>query len=877
MASRLFPFQRRSVRWMLEREGVRVSPEGIEHNQPSREPDLPVSFIKTKDADGRTCYSSHLFGILTSDIPHWPRLRGGILAEEMGLGKTLELLTLITLHPRPLPRQTNGTGTQPGATGLIESGATLIITPPAILEQWKQEAEAHAPHVRYIEYKGFHFHESKMSDDELIEDLTTADVVVTTYSVLRREIHSAEDPPARAMRHRKRYDRRKTPLVKILWWRVCIDEAQMIESGVTKAAKLAQMIPKINAWAVTGTPLRKDITDIYGLLLFLDYQPFSYSMGHWKALYGGFPSFFSAIVGQLVLRHTKVLIGEELCLPHQKRIIITVPFTAVEEQNYDQLFQLMCDDCNLDPTGAPTVEEWDPKSPRTVAKMTSWLSRLRQACLRPEIGGPKRAILRSVAEVLETMIDQNDSHIRAEERALLLLRIRCGQLLENALKPTKSLRVWQDALARCELMVNESRAQYETQLALSRQNDSRMSTVNDDDEDPEEGEDDEKELISKVVQFRLRLRAALEIQHMCKFFIANAYYQIKTDETVTKPDSEEFHDLEKLEEDNYEEAKLIRREMLSEANRDVNRFIDRIRKKAEQEGFTEIPDMIIDVDDGGIESRRFLDRIDDFCEAMNEHAKQFTEWRNHMSKLMLQSLIDEEDGAELQGDEYESSTKHQDEMYVYMEALRVMFADRHDAITGQVNKLIEHEVKQGLDMAKKDEGPSPKLYISLMDTCKRLKIPMELGSFRQILTELRSLAVSLEGQVGSSRARAELAIVENILGEVSRLFSAQSKISSALEREVDLFRTVMNKRLDYYRQLQQISDTVAPYDEESKGQPLDTGLYESKQNEENRIEAKIATLKSKHRYLIHLRDEAGGDSGARTCIICQCSFEIGKS
>ena len=879
--SRLFPFQRRSVRWLLAREGIEVSSDGrLRQGQlDNQELALLESFEEVKDADGRTCYVSHLFRVIISDISAWSRLelRGGILAEEMGLGKTLELLSLVSLHRRP---SLSGTASNQSGAGLIDSGATLIITPQAILEQWKQEAQIHTPHLRCVEYEGLHH--SKFSDDELVRQLTAADVVVTTYNVLRREVHFAEDPPARAMRHARKFERRKSPLVKINWWRVCIDEAQMIETGVSNAARVARIIPRVNAWAVSGTPLRKDMTDIYGLLLFLGYEPFTQSAALWTRLYANFKPFFKTTVGRLALRHTKAHIKEELRLPHQKRVVITVPFTAVEEQNYDQLFQQMCDECELDETGAPTTNTWDPNSPRTIAKMRSWLSRLRQACLRPEVGGVKRTLggggpLRSVSEVLETMIDQNDAQIRAEERALLLSQIRRGQLLENALRPKESLKTWQDALARCEPMVKESRAQYETQLALSKQSDSRLSTV-DVDEGLDDEDEGEKDLTSKLGQCRQRLRAALEIQHMCKFFIASAYYQIKTDEYLTKPDTEEYRALEKLEEDNYEEAKVIRREMLAETNRKVSRYIDRIRKKVDEKGLTKIPLMVIDIDDGGIESRRFLDRIEEFCDAMNEHAKQFTEWRNHMSKLMLQSLIDEEDGAELQGDEYESSTKQQDEMYVYMEALRVMFADRHDAITGQTNILIAHEIKQGLDMAKQEQGPSPKLYISLMNKCMSLKIPNELGSLRQILTELRSLAVSLEGQEirGSSRARMELVIVNKIIHEVSQLLSAQSKASSALEREVELFRDVMNKRLEYYRQLQQISDTVAPYDEESKGKPLDTALFELKQGAEGRIESKISTLKAKHRYLIHLRDESGADSSARICIICQCPFEIGK-
>jgi E3 ubiquitin-protein ligase SHPRH len=69
---------------------------------------------------------------------------------------------------------------------------------------------------------------------------------------------------------------------------------------------------------------------------------------------------------------------------------------------------------------------------------------------------------------------------------------------------------------------------------------------------------------SRLSVFRNRLRGALEIEHMAIFFRANAYFQIKSDENMTKPDTPEFEALEKLETDGYEEAKKLRREILQE-------------------------------------------------------------------------------------------------------------------------------------------------------------------------------------------------------------------------------------------------------------------------------------------------------------------------
>jgi E3 ubiquitin-protein ligase SHPRH len=53
---------------------------------------------------------------------------------------------------------------------------------------------------------------------------------------------------------------------------------------------------------------------------------------------------------------------------------------------------------------------------------------------------------------------------------------------------------------------------------------------------------------------------------MATFFQANGYFQIKSNEAFTAPDSEDFKNLEKLETEGYERAKNIRKEILREVS-----------------------------------------------------------------------------------------------------------------------------------------------------------------------------------------------------------------------------------------------------------------------------------------------------------------------
>ena len=108
----------------------------------------------------------------------------------------------------------------------------------------------------------------------------------------------------------------------------------------------------------------------------------------------------------------------------------------------------------------------------------------------------------------------------------------------------------------------------------------------------------------------------------------------------------------------------------------------------------------------------------------------------------------------------------------------------------------------------------------------------------------------------------------------------QAKTVTALEQEVALFRDTMNQRLEYYRALQKISDTVRPYQPEDylgEGGGDEADLHR-KMREEERRSAKISSLLAKRRYLLHLRDEhdlTSTNQSQRICTICQGDFENG--
>jgi E3 ubiquitin-protein ligase SHPRH len=166
----------------------------------------------------------------------------------MGLGKTIEIIDLILMHPRPVGDSTGETLVD--GEPLRASKATVIITPPTIREaprsklilvsQWAGEFAERAPTLKVFIYPGVN-----NLDDSDSDKFLDYDVILATYPVLSKEIHYAKPPPERSMRYGRQYQARRSPLMEFTWWRVCLDEAQMIEGSVTSAATVACMLPRI--------------------------------------------------------------------------------------------------------------------------------------------------------------------------------------------------------------------------------------------------------------------------------------------------------------------------------------------------------------------------------------------------------------------------------------------------------------------------------------------------------------------------------------------------------------------------------------------------------------------------------------------------------
>ncbi|KAF2158888.1 hypothetical protein M409DRAFT_71432 [Zasmidium cellare ATCC 36951] len=882
LESELYPFQKRAISWMLGREGAEPWIQ-----------ESPRFYKKVNDADGRECFVNHLQGIVTREPPDdEAKVSGGLLAEEMGLGKTVEILALLSLHRRT---HTSSDEVFDGdsETMVKPSRATLIITPPSILQQWKSELNRHAPNLKVHHYQGIpKAYRKGYSEADLIQDLATKyDVVLTTYGVLGAEIHFAEDPPDRNMRHAPKFERKKSPLIQLQWWRICLDEAQMVDTGVTAAARVACRLPRVHSWAVSGTPLRKNVEDLHGLLIFLRFKPLSLSSKLWGHLVTNHKHLFKGIFGNIALRHTKALIRDELRLPPQKRVVISCPFSVVEQQNYATLFDQMCEEVGLNADGSPRHDDWEPS--QQTERMRRWLSRLRQTCLHPQVGAKNRKApggragpLRTVAEVLAQMIEQNETDLRTREREALSASLKRAHIIgnngEDQHRSEKALKLYEEAMISSEHMVKEAREHLAAAKTVATEK--GEATVDTDDEDSS------SESTPVLGRLRNALRVALNLHHVSLFFTATAYHQIKSNEALTEEGSDAFKKLEANETDLYERAKILRKEIMSATARKAEGLMRQVKDVGDNKTATKIPKIKDLQSFGGIESRKIVEKADELFDEIRTQVSTIKQWRADMVKYLVKPLVDEEgDGIETTGDEYEDSTKQQDELYVYFDAMKSVYADLNTYITGESAPLVDHEVKMLVKGAKmfldpdvaeehKPQGVhAPELLLKLISSRVQdsyRKRRTQLGSVRSLIQEARTLESAMEWSGSGSRAAAEHALVKQHLDALNGVFSSYTKALNGLEKEIDLFRVTQNQRVEFYRQLQELSDDVAPYKEEHDPQ-LDHLALGLVVNDEDHANNHLAQLRTKHRFLLHLRDENGAETESKICVICRDNFEHG--
>jgi len=152
---------------------------------------------------------------------------GGCLADDMGVGKTAQVLALLETR-----RELRACGST--------VGPSLAVVPRSLVFNWKQEAARFAPQLRVLDYTGL---ERKNSD------FSGHDLVLTTYGTVRRDILRLKE---------SEFDY------------IVLDEAQAVKNASTESSKAVRLLRGTHRLALSGTPVENHLGELWTLFEFLN-------------------------------------------------------------------------------------------------------------------------------------------------------------------------------------------------------------------------------------------------------------------------------------------------------------------------------------------------------------------------------------------------------------------------------------------------------------------------------------------------------------------------------------------------------------------------------------------------------------------------------
>ncbi|KAJ5584408.1 SNF2 family helicase/ATPase [Penicillium hispanicum] len=273
-------------------------------------------------ANGRKQYKEILSGVVLIEEP--PQVLGGLLADMMGLGKTLSILSLALSS---LPEADEWENMPPSSDliksvpGIRNTRTTLLVVPLSAVNNWVVQIKEH---LEPESVKYYVFHGSSRTTD--LDELSSYDLVITTYSTILSEVSGRNSK------------RGKSPLARMNMFRIVLDEAHTIREQNAQQTKAILSLYSQRRWSVTGTPVQNRLEDLMSVTKFLGLFPYDdrsrFSQHILSPFKTGDPNVLASLrvlVDSFTLRRVK----DRIDLPPREDKIILLDFSEKERQLHE--------------------------------------------------------------------------------------------------------------------------------------------------------------------------------------------------------------------------------------------------------------------------------------------------------------------------------------------------------------------------------------------------------------------------------------------------------------------------------------------------------------------------------------------------------------
>ena len=314
---------------------------------------------------------------------------GAVLADDMGLGKTVQVLALLQ-HERNVGKRR----------------PSLIVAPTSVAQNWVIEAAKFTPGLTVLMHHGA----KRLKGDEFAAAAKNADVMVTTYPMLDRDLADLSGAD---------------------WDHLILDEAQAIKNPNTKVTKAALALPARHRIALTGTPVENNLGELRTIMDFCNRGMLGSARefrNRWagpieKEENGVFAARLQRLIAPFIMRRVKTDRDIIADLPEKQENIEAVPMTVEQASLYRTYVKQMMEMLN------------QAKGMSRKALVLMSLTRLKQICNHPaHYLGDGSAVLDGAKHrsgKVERMVELLDDADAKGEKTLIFTQYReFGSILE---------------------------------------------------------------------------------------------------------------------------------------------------------------------------------------------------------------------------------------------------------------------------------------------------------------------------------------------------------------------------------------------------------------------------------------------------------------